>query len=336
MRYIICEHPGKLSIKNTSHPTPQHNEVMLKIKRIGICGTDLHAFAGNQAYFTYPRILGHELAAEIEDPNGLGALATGEKVAIIPYLHCGRCLACRSGKTNCCASLKVIGVHTDGGMQESIALPQAAIIPTPHLEWEEIAIIEPLAVAAHAVRRADIKKGEKVLVMGCGPIGLAIMVFAQLAGAEVTALDLNALRLGLAKTAFGADHIVNAGGDNLKTFQELTGGDLFHTVIDATGSKIAMENGPSYMGHGGKYILVGLYKSNLEFNHPALHAKETSLLCSRNATREDFHKVIDILSTKKFPVSKYITHRVPFGDLTENFKSWTDPASQTIKAMITL
>jgi threonine dehydrogenase-like Zn-dependent dehydrogenase len=152
----------------------------------------------------------------------------------------------------------------------------------------------------------------------------------------VTALDINEWRLGLAKSAFGASHIVNASGDCLKTLQELTGGDFYHTVIDATGNKTAMEKGPSYMGHGGKYILVGLYKSNLEFSHPALHAKETSLLCSRNATREDFQKVIDILSEKKFPVSDYITHQVPFGEMTENFQSWTDPANQTIKAMIVL
>jgi len=336
MKYIVCETPGKLVLKKGEIPVPASDEVLVKIRRIGICGTDLHAFAGNQAFFSYPRILGHELAGEIYDPNGLEAFTPGDKVAILPYINCGTCVACRAGKTNCCASLKVLGVHTDGGMQEIIAISNRLLIPTPQLSWEEIAIIEPLCIAAHAVKRAQISKGQRVLVMGCGPIGLAIMVFAKIAGAKVLAMDINTQRLEVAASYFGADHTLLAGKTAKDTVNTLTDSDLCEVVLDATGNKIALEGGVDYMGHGGKYLLVGLYKDFLSFHHPSLHAKETSILCSRNATKEDFLFVIDTLSKKLFPIQAYVTHQVAFEQMIDDFSTWTDPANQVIKAMVSL
>ncbi|WP_158857034.1 zinc-binding alcohol dehydrogenase family protein [Lunatibacter salilacus] len=336
MKYIVCEIPGKLTLKTHEIPTPATDEVLVKIRRIGICGTDLHAFAGNQAFFTYPRILGHELAGEIYDPNGNREFTSGDKVAIIPYINCGSCLACRAGKTNCCASLKVLGVHIDGGMQEIIAVSGRLLIPAPNLSWEEIAIIEPLCIAAHAVKRAQITPGQRILVIGCGPIGLAIIRFANLAGGTVIAMDLNEQRLQVAASHFGADHTLLAGSSAKNEVSKLTESDLCDVVFDATGNKAALESGVEFMGHGGKYLLVGLYKDFLSFHHPSLHAKETSILCSRNATKEDFLFVMETLAKKLFPTEMYVTHQVSFEQLIDDFNSWTDPANQVIKAMASL
>jgi len=259
MKVISCERPRLFVNKETEIPQAKKGEALVSIKKLGVCGTDLHAFAGNQAFFTYPRILGHEIAAKVAQTNGT-SFKQDEPVVVIPYLHCGQCSACKSGKTNCCEKLKVLGVHTDGAMQEYMALPESILIPTPNLSWNEMAIVEPLSVATHAVKRAAIKPGERVMVMGCGPIGLAIMVFAQLAGAVITALDINPQRLNLAKNHFKASQIIDGKelGSN-PGLKEKYKND-FDSVFDATGNKSAMESGPDYVSHGGKYILVGLFK----------------------------------------------------------------------------
>ncbi|EPR67581.1 zinc-binding alcohol dehydrogenase family protein [Cyclobacterium qasimii] len=333
MKVISCERPGLFSNKETEIPQAIEGEVLVNIKKLGVCGTDLHAFAGNQAFFTYPRILGHEIAAQVAQPNG-SLFGEGEPVVVIPYLHCGQCSACKAGKTNCCEKLKVLGVHTDGAMQEYMALPESILIPTPQLSWDEMAIVEPLSVAAHSVRRAGIQKGDQVLVMGCGPIGLAIMVFAKLAGAEVTALDINPWRLNLAKNEFKASHKINAKEVEADSRLKEKYKNSFDAVFDATGNKSAMEAGPYYVGHGGKYVLVGLYKDQLSFHHPSIHAKELTLLCSRNATKDDFLYVISTLENKSFPTNSYTTNKFDFSETKEKFPELTHPESQVIKALI--
>lgn len=335
MKYITCQYPGTFIFGQKEPPASKEGEVLVRIRRIGICGTDLHAYAGNQAFFTYPRILGHELAGEVEDPCGNPRFRKGDRVAIIPYLSCGNCIACRVGKTNCCASLKVYGVHIDGGMQELFSFPSSLLIPAPKLEWEEIAIIEPLCIAAHAVKRAQTSKNQRILVIGCGPIGLALVAFAKFQGARVFATDVNPQRLLVAK-AMGADETLFIGGNTLEEIKGLTCDELCDVVFDATGNKLAMEAGINYMGHGGKYVLVGLYKDSLSFHHPSIHAKEASILCSRNATREDFEEVMAVLASKSFPTQDYVTHSVPFEQMIAHFESWTKPESQVIKAMVTL
>ena len=181
MKNIVCETPGDFQLKDKEAPKAMHGEALLKIKRIGICGTDLHAYAGNQAFFSYPRILGHELAAEVLaiGPNQK-YIKVGDKVVVMPYVSCDNCIACKNGKPNCCTNIKVLGVHTDGGMQEIINLPNNLLLPANNLKWEEMAIVEPLAIGAHALRRAQIKPGEIISVIGCGPIGIGMMKLAQL------------------------------------------------------------------------------------------------------------------------------------------------------------
>lgn len=337
MKYIVCETPHHFSAQEKKAPVKEAGKALLAIRRVGICGTDLHAYNGKQPFFTYPRILGHELAAEVleieENEQGLKA---GDKVVIMPYVNCGTCVACRQGKTNCCTSLQVLGVHTDGGMQEIISVPNELLLPANHLSFESIAVVEPLAIAAHAIRRTAIQEGEYVAVVGCGPIGIGILAFAKLKGAKTIAIDVNPDRLKYAKEVVGVDYTVSALDNPVEAVSALTNGDLAHAVIDATGNQKALEAGPLYMGHGGRYVLVGIHNGPITFHHPSIHAKETSLLCSRNATTEDFKWVMEVLAKGDFPLDSFITHTVAFDEMLDHFESWLKPETGVIKAMVTL
>ena len=335
MKYIVCEKPGEFLLKERDVPIRRDNEALLRIMKVGICGTDLHAYSGNQAFFVYPRILGHELAAEILDIGDNNKwLKTGDKVVVMPYLSCKKCIACRTGKTNCCTNIQVLGVHTDGGMQEQITVPTDILIPARQLTDEQMAIVEPLAIGAHAMRRAHLQNRETIVVVGCGPIGIGIMKLAQIQGAKVIAMDVNQQRLDYAKKNIGVDYIVLADKNAEAKVSEITNGDMATVVFDATGHKGALEAGTKYMSHGGRYVLVGLSKGDLTFSHPAIHAKETTIMCSRNATFEDFEHVIDVLEQGKFPMDSFITHKVNFTQMIANFDSWSDPGTGVIKAMV--
>lgn len=338
MKYIVCEKPGQFLVKDADEPQLDAGQVLIQMRRIGICGTDLHAYQGNQPFFQYPRILGHELAGEVlELGEGVSGLSIGDRVGIMPYVSCQKCVACRSGKTNCCTSIQVLGVHSDGGMQERIILSAELLLPANHLKWEEIAILEPLAISAHAIRRSAITAEDTVIVMGCGPIGIGIMAFAQSEGARVIALDVQDSRLAFVKANLGIEDIVNVlQGDAQEKIAAMTDGDMAQVVFDATGNKKALESGVDYMSHGGKFVLVGLFKGELNFHHPSIHAKETSLLCSRNATRQDFDYVMNKLNQKQFPVNSFVTHTVPFLDMPRHFEEWLKPETGVIKAMLEL
>jgi len=333
MKYIVCEKPGEFLLKEKEAPVRKKNEALLRINKVGICGTDLHAYGGNQAFFTYPRILGHELASTVleigENPKGIKA---GDNVVVMPYVSCGECIACRNGKPNCCTNIKVLGVHADGGMQEQITVPSNILLPANNLTDDQMAIVEPLAIGAHAVRRAAVKKDEIVAVVGCGPIGIGIMKLAQIAGAKVIAIDMNEQRLEYAKQKIGVDYIVKAGERAASEISKITNGDLCTAVFDASGNKFALEACPDYMSHGGRFVLVGLSKGELTYTHPKVHAKEMTLMCSRNATTEDFEHVISVLN--QFPTESFITHNVPFTDMINHFDSWLKPETGVIKATV--
>ncbi|WP_010179039.1 zinc-binding alcohol dehydrogenase family protein [Aquimarina agarilytica] len=333
MKYIVCEQPGEFLLKEKEQPVRKEGEALLKVKKVGICGTDLHAYSGNQAFFTYPRILGHELASEIVEIGANKAgLKSGDKVVIMPYVSCGTCIACRKGKTNCCTNISVLGVHSDGGMQEYISVRQDLLLPANNLTYDQMAIVEPLAIGAHAIRRAAVTQGEFVVIVGCGPIGIGMIKLAQIAGAKVIALDVNNDRLAYAKNEIGADYVINVSDNAQDKIAEITNNDMATAVFDATGFKGALEVGTDYMAHGGRYVLVGLSKGELVFTHPKIHAKETTLMCSRNATREDFEHVIKVLD--QFPTDSFITHNVSFTEMIANFDSWTKPETGVIKATV--
>ena len=333
MKYIVCEKPGEFILKEKEAPVRKEGEALLQINKVGICGTDLHAYAGNQAFFTYPRILGHELASEVleigENDRGIKA---GDKVVVMPYISDPNSFASRNGKPNCCPNITVLGVHGDGGMQEKITVPADILLKANNLSDNEMAIVEPLAIGAHAVRRAAIQKGEIVAVLGAGPIGIGIMKLAQIAGAIVIAIDMNEDRLKYAKEKIGVDYIVKASAEAVVEVSKITNGDLCNAVFDASGNKYALEACPDYMSHGGRVVLVGLSKGELVYSHPKIHAKEMTLMCSRNATKEDFEHVISVLN--QFPTESFITHSVDFTEMIENFDSWLDPKTGVIKATV--
>ena len=333
MKYIVCEKPGKFLLKEKEAPVRKENEALLKINMVGICGTDLHAYGGNQAFFTYPRILGHELASEVlEIGENEKGIKKGDKVVVMPYISCGVCVACRNGKTNCCTNISVLGVHDDGGMQELIAVPVDILLPANHLSDDQMAIVEPLAIGAHALRRSNILAGETIAVVGCGPIGIGIIKLAQISGAKVIAIDTNEQRLKFAKDQIGVDYILKAGDSTIKQVIEITNGDLCDAVFDASGNKYALESCPDYMSHGGRFVLVGLYKGELTYMHPKVHAKEMTLICSRNANIEDFEYVISVIN--QFPTESFITHNVSLTEMIEDFDSWLDPESGVMKATV--
>ncbi len=336
MQGIVCRKPGELAFLELAEPVAGAGEAILRIRRVGICGTDLHAYAGRQPYFTYPRILGHELAAEvISIPENDYGIQVGDEVAVIPYRHCGKCGACRRGFTNCCANLKVFGVHEDGGMREYVAYPAGLLLKRDGLSLDQLALVEPLAIGAHAVQRAKVEKDDIVLVIGAGPIGIGIMKMAESAGAMVLALDLNTDRLRFCRESMGIQHTIEPGEQARQQILDNTGGNLPTVVFDATGNKQALESGVSYLAHGGRYAMVGLSKENLVFNHPFIHAREASILCSRNATRADFERVATLLAGEEFPSEAYISLKAPFTEIPGAFGGWGHPDAGLIKVMAT-
>lgn len=335
MRVLVCLEPGKLVYTDSPQPEPTDGNTLLRIRRIGICGTDLHAFEGTQPYFNYPRVLGHELAAEVAITSG--NFKQGEIVTVIPYINCQTCLACRSGKPNCCSNIKVLGVHTDGGMAEYLEVPTRLLLPADGLSLDELALVEPLAIGAHGIRRANVQQDEFVLVVGAGPIGIGAMEFARIAGAKVIALDINDGRLAFCKDKLKVEHIINAlTEDIMARLQEITKGDMPTVVIDATGSLKAINNSFQYMAHGARHVLIGLQKGEISFSHPEFHKREATLMSSRNATRQDFDHVLWAMKNKLIDPANYITHRVKFDELATAFPEFIHPASGVIKAMVEL
>lgn len=337
MKKLVCTTPGLLEYSIGEIPELAKGNAIIKIKRVGICGTDLHAFEGTQPFFEYPRILGHELAGELVDFDNAPGYKKGESVTFIPYYNCGKCIACRSEKPNCCTNMKVCGVHVHGGMVEYLSVPSYSLVHGEGLSFDELALVEPLAIGAHGVKRADIKKGEFVLVIGAGPIGLGVMEFARIAGGVVIAMDINSARLGFCKDKLMVSHTVNAlDKDVREQLQEITNGDMPTVVIDATGSLKAINNAFQYLAHGARYVLVGLQKGEICFSHPEFHKRELTLMSSRNAIREDFEQVISSMKKGLVSPTTYITHRVDFDHIKEEFESWLNPASGVIKAMVDL
>jgi len=337
MKTLVCTTPGKFEYIERNKPVLTKGNSILRIKRIGICGTDLHAFEGTQPFFNYPRVLGHELSAELIDSDGADGFRQGETISFVPYFYCGKCIACRTGKPNCCVSINVCGVHSDGGMTEYLSVPSYSLLHGEGLPHDSLALAEPLAIGAHGVRRAAVRPGEFVLVIGAGPIGLGTMEFARIAGGIVIALDVNENRLKFCQEKLNVDHIVNAASpDVADQLKQITNGDMPTVVIDATGNQKAINNAFQYLAHTGRYVLIGLQKGEISFIHPEFHKREATLMSSRNATREDFEHVIASLKNGHVDPRKYITHRVAFDRVGIEFENWLNPAHGVIKAMVEL
>lgn len=336
MKTITLETPGQFSFTHTSPPDSfGDGEALVRVCRVGICGTDLHAYRGRQPFFSYPRILGHELGVEIvaigENAQGL---KVGDKCAVEPYLNCGVCIACRRGRTNCCASLKVLGVHTDGGMREIIRVPVHKLHRSETLSLEQLALVETLGIGAHAVQRAQIEAGEYALVIGAGPIGLGVMQFAQAAGAKVIALDVNSQRLAFCQQHLKVPHTVLAGDSALGIIRDITEGDLPTIVFDATGNAESMHRAFQFLAPTGKLIFVGLFLGDVTFADPDFHRRELTLLATRNSTANDFRHILHLIETGVIDTTPWITHQATAETMIEQFPSWLQPETGVIKAVV--
>jgi len=336
MKTIVLEKPGQWRVDDTPKPAaPAADQALIRIRRVGICGTDIHAYRGRQPFFSYPRILGHELGIEIA---AIGANSRGLKVgdlcAVEPYINCGTCVACRIGKTNCCTTLQCLGVHCDGGMRDFIAVPVNKLHPSKTLSLEQLALVETLGIGAHAVQRAALREGEFVLVIGAGPIGLSVIQFAQNAGARVIVLDVNEGRLKFCQSQFNAGHALLDEPQTLEKLREITGGDMPTAVFDATGNAESMMRAFKFVAHGGRLVFVGLFQGDVTFNDPEFHRHEMTLLATRNSTSDDFRRIISLMENGKIDTRPWITHRAACLDMPALFESWLAPASGLIKAMI--
>jgi 2-desacetyl-2-hydroxyethyl bacteriochlorophyllide A dehydrogenase len=334
MRALLCVRPGELTLVERAKPEVAPRSALVRLRRAGVCGTDLHIFEGTQPYFAYPRVIGHELSGEVEAVGEGGQFRVGQRVAILPYLSCGVCVACRRGKTNCCQRLNVLGVHSDGGMADFLCVLDDNLLDASGVSLDEAAMVEFLAIGAHAVRRGEIAPGQKVLVVGAGPIGIAVAIFAKARGAAVTALDTRADRLRFCADAIGVDHVVSAGADAREALGALTSDDFFDCVFDCTGSAKAMDAGFLYVAHGGAYVLVSIVLGQISFADPEFHKRETTLLGSRNATRADFDAVFTMLRAGKIPTARLNTHRASLDEAPAAFPHWLQPSSGVVKALI--
>lgn len=340
MKSIRLTQPGVLDLLvSPPPPPPGTDEVQVRVLHVGICGTDLHAYRGTQPFFTYPRVLGHELALEVLEIGSTKLdhqLTVGSKGCLRPYLNCGTCGACLRGFANCCTKMQVMGVHRDGGMREIINVPIDKVHVSTKLLEEELALVETLSISCHAVRRARILPGEVVLIIGVGPIGLGVAQFAHLAQATVIVMDVSDARLSFASQQPGITHTVDAKHDVLEQLRALVPNDLPTVVFDATGNAQSMMKSFDYVAHGGRLVFVGLFQGDVTFHDPEFHRRELSLLASRNATSQDFEQVISALESRQLDVLPWITHRASAEQMIEDFPQWLDPASGVIKAMLTL
>lgn len=333
MKALVCIEPGALSLEDRPRPSVAPGQVLVRPRRVGICGTDYHIFEGKHPFLQYPRVMGHELAVEaVEAPEGSG-VQPGEIFAVNPYLACGHCIACRKGKPNCCTKVSVLGVHQDGGMAGLLPVPVANLVRAPGLSLDQCAMVEFLSIGAHAVRRGAVTREDRVLVVGAGPIGLGVILFAHLAGATVAVLDQDRDR-GLAAKSIADIAAFTADDGGLAGLSDFTDGEGFDVVFDATGSPRAMEKGFDHVAHGGRYVLVSVVKDAISFTDPDFHRKEMTLLGSRNATSADFERVIAAISDGSAPVDRLITHRTDLDGAVRDISRWAKDKSGLIKAIV--
>ncbi len=338
MKALILEEPGRLQLgERPEAQSPQRGEALVRVHRVGVCGTDIHAYGGKQPFFAYPRLIGHELGVEVLE-IGEGALnvKVGDRCAVEPYLNCGQCIACRRGKGNCCAQMQVLGVHVDGGLRERFVLPAHKLHPSTTLSFDQLALVETLAIGAHAVARSQIERGEWALVVGAGPIGLGAMQFAKQGGARVIALDVNESRLQFCRDVWGIEHTIVASEATLEELQALTDGDLPTAVFDATGHPASMKGAFEFVAPGGRLVFIGLFQGDVSFFDPDFHRKEMTLLATRNALPQDFKNILGWIENGEIDTSPWITHRAPLDEVLATFESWTKPQSGVLKALIEL
>ena len=340
MQAIQLTQPGhfeQIGIDEPEKPGP--GEALVRVHRVGICGTDISGYLGKMPFYSYPRIPGHELGVEVlEVGEGVTNVQPGQRCSVEPYLNCQKCFACRRGHGNCCENLQVLGVHTDGGLRPRFLVPARKLHPSAKLTLDQLALVETLGIGCHAVNRGQPRADEFALVVGAGPIGLSVIEFVKLSGARIIVLDLNEKRLDFCKKQMGVPHTVRFRGDGseLKELREITEGALAPVVFDATGSTKSMCNAFHYVAHSGRLVFVGIVTDDIHFADPLLHRREMTVFASRNALPEEFRRIIGLIEDGRIDTRPWITHRTPFAELIGNFPLYTRPETGVIKAMVEL
>lgn len=338
MKAIQLESPRTFKhIRIDEPPALAPNEALVRTHFMGVCGTDTSAYLGKFALFSYPRIPGHELGVEVlEVGSAVTNVRPGDRCSIEPYLNDVASFASRRGHGNCCQNLQVLGVHTDGGLRERFVVRADKLHPSQKLSFEQLALVETLAIGCHAVNRADPQAGEHLLIIGAGPIGLSVLEFAKLAGSNITMMDMNSDRLAFCRRNYGlANTILSRGdGSELAKMQEITGGELYPIVMDATGSAASMNNALNFVAHAGTLVYVGITTQDITFPDRLFHVREMTLKGSRNALSDDFRRIIKLIEDGQIDTSRWITHRTSFDDVINVFESFTKPETGVIKAMI--
>ena len=341
MKAIQLKEPKHFqSIEINEPAAPGPGEVLVRVDRVGICGTDLGGYLGKMPFFSYPRIPGHELGVEIlELGDGVSGLNVGDRCSVEPYINCQKCYSCRRGFTNCCRHHQTLGVMCDGGLTERIILPARKMHVANSLSAEQCALVETLAIGCHAINRGNPQAHETVLIIGAGPIGLSAVEFAKLSGAKTIVMDRVASRLEFVRKSMGVPHTIlsQADGEELKPLQGLTDGDLADVVIDATGNHQSMAKALQYCAFKGRLVYVGISQEIVELPHaPELHRRELDILASRNALSSDFTRIIRLIEEGSIDTAPWITHRTTFSEMIGEFDSFTRPETGVIKAMVEL
>jgi 2-desacetyl-2-hydroxyethyl bacteriochlorophyllide A dehydrogenase len=335
---IRLERPGVLIESDEPRARePGAGEALVRVRRVGVCGTDFHAFRGSHPLVTYPRILGHELAVEVVAPGAGVGLVAGERCAVEPYLNCGKCVACRDGRTNCCETLRVLGVHQDGGMCELLTLPADKLHPSKKLSLDQLALVETLGIGAHAVARASVCAQDSVVVVGAGPIGLSALTFARAAGARVVVVDTDATRRAGALMAGASAALAPQASpsETAAATADALGGERASVVIDATGNAGSMAAALHLARHGGRIAYVGLTRETIALDDAELHRRELTIFASRNAVASDLRSIIALIESDKIDPAAMITHRAPARETVHRFLEWMAPESKCGKAVIT-
>ncbi|MBA1142653.1 zinc-binding alcohol dehydrogenase family protein [Mesorhizobium neociceri] len=335
MKAAVCRSPGDLVLEDRAAPgAPPAGWALVAVSHVGICGTDYHIFEGKHPFLAYPRIMGHEVSGTVIETGEGVDLAIGEPVIINPYLACGKCIACRHGKPNCCVRIEVLGVHRDGAMAEQILVPAQNLYPANGLSLADAAAVEFLAIGAHAVRRARAEPGARTLVIGAGPIGLGTALFARIAGLDVSLLDMSTERLDFAERELGFSTLDGSQKAAAELVRDATGGEGFDVVFDATGNTASVQSAFAHVAHGGTLVLVSVVKDDIVFSDPEFHKREMTLIGSRNALKADFDHVAASIRNGAVPLAKLVTHRTTLASTPDDLARWAHEKSGLIKAVI--
>jgi alcohol dehydrogenase len=338
MNALCLEAPQTFRPIELPEPTPPGpGEALVRVHCVGICGTDISAYLGKMPFVTYPRILGHELGVEVITVAGdVTNVKAGDRCSVEPYINDPDSYASRRGRPNCCEKLHVLGVHTDGGMRPQFIVPARKLHVGHDLSFEQLALVETLAIGCHAVSRSSLTSDETCLIIGAGPIGLSTLEFVKLTGAKTAVADLSQPRLDFCRRQMQVEHTLQPSEQFQKQLRDIFAGNLPDVVIDATGNPNSMSAAFGLIAHGGRLVFVGLTGEEIRFRHSNFHRPEGTLLCSRNALPADFTRIIGLIQSGQIDTHPWITHRCSLFELPETMPTYLKPENGVVKAMVSV